>query len=122
MTATRATAGRVVVVLTLAGLVLPLAAGLPAAADPGYPSGQTVKAARRAAGDTAAQVGKIQSRLAALSARMQQADLALGRAVDDYDQAQVDLAERTKAAAAAQAAAAAAAGRLSQARTEVGQI
>src|SRR4249919_2308795 len=122
MTTTRAAAGRAAVVLALLGLVLPIAICTPATADPGYPSGQKVRAARRAASDTATQVGGIQSQLAVLSARTAQADLALSKAAEDYDQAQVELAQRTQAAGAARAAAAAANGRLTEARTEVGQI
>jgi peptidoglycan DL-endopeptidase CwlO len=106
------------ILLTVAGI--PLAS--PAAADPGYPTADDVRAAQAAAGGKAAEITRINRQLAAASARMDRADLALSQAAEDYDRARIGLQQRSLAANAARAAAAEAADRLAGARVELGRM
>jgi len=118
----RRLAGRLVGLgLSLATAVSGMVAA-PALADPGYPSSQEVNAARAAAGGKAAEIHRITGRLAAASARMERADLALSQAAEGYDQARIELDRRTRAAAAAGASAEIAAEHLAQARADLGRM
>jgi cell wall-associated NlpC family hydrolase len=114
---------RIAAVLLLAALaVAGVPAATPAAADPGYPTANDVRAAQAAAGGKAAEIARINRQLAAASHRMDRADLAVSKAAEGYDQARIELQRRTLGAGAARAAAASAEDRLAGARVELGRM
>lgn len=100
-------------------VVLPAA---PAVADPSYPSAGEVQQAKEAAAAKAAEVKKVQSRLATVNVRLDTARVVLGQAAEAYDGAQIVLTQRTQAAAIARAGARRAAASYQQAQADVGQL
>lgn len=94
----------------------------PVVADPVYPSQEQVDGATQAAAAKATQIGAIESQLAAASANLEMMQVAAQRAAEDYNQAMVELEERTAAAGAARAAADRAQLDVDAARTDIGRL
>lgn len=92
-----------------------------AAADPVYPGVEEIKSAQTAAASKAAEIGRIEGDLAAVSARLEQVQLELAMAAEDYNEAQDVLAQRSVDALAAQERSAAAAADAADARTAIGR-
>jgi len=114
-----------VVMATGAALALVLSTSTVSAqagSDPVYPSADQVKEAKAAAGDKAAQIAVVESRLKASNARLVEVQTAAEVAAEKYNLARILLQERTDAATVAGERAAAARTTAGMASDELGQL
>ena len=93
-----------------------------ASADPAYPSAQEVERSKARVADTAAQVGQVEARLAAATARAAQLATGVARAVEAYNGARYRLDQAVQAAELAQQRAAAARGEVTAAQRRLGRV
>lgn len=93
-----------------------------ASADPAYPSAQEVERSKARVADTAAQVGQVEARLAAATARAAQLATGVARAVEAYNGARYRLDQAVQAAELAQQRAAAARGEVTAAQRRLGRF